>query len=203
MKLEREISKIRSIARDIPFICKIEADENLANIYGIILYTEANPYVLKVLGDEDLWNAIDEISGKRWTIFAVKPKRGRQVIIANDPIKMLSAIWKEPRDTKKVLKKLEITSSKELPLFVVFTSDIDGNVIKCVVRIKGYTKEAIYESIRLIVNTVTNTIEKITQENLKFNENVFREVAGSIDYYSFWERASYWLRLIERIKSWF
>lgn len=44
----------------------VEGDKNLSRIYGFILYTDCNPYVAKVLRDNDFWKALDSISGNNW-----------------------------------------------------------------------------------------------------------------------------------------
>ena len=51
----------------------VEGDKNLSRIFGFILYTEKDPYVAKVLRDEDFWKSLDGISGDNWPIFAVRP----------------------------------------------------------------------------------------------------------------------------------
>ena len=53
----------------------VKGDKTLSRIYGFILYTDKDPYVAKVLRDEDFWNALDSISGANWPIFSVRPLR--------------------------------------------------------------------------------------------------------------------------------
>lgn len=45
---------------------------NTSRLYGFILYTDSDPYVKKVLRDDDFWDALDEKSGQNWPIFAAK-----------------------------------------------------------------------------------------------------------------------------------
>ena len=56
----------------------VECSPNLSRIYGFILYTEQDPYVAKVLRDDDFWKSLDSISGANWPIFAARPlKKGQ------------------------------------------------------------------------------------------------------------------------------
>lgn len=41
----------------------VKGDKTLSRIYGFILYTDQDPYVVKVLRDEDFWNALNSLSG--------------------------------------------------------------------------------------------------------------------------------------------
>ena len=54
-------------------IWSIMKADNVPNICGCIMYTVANPNIIKVLRDTDYWQCFDFISNK-WPIFALKPK---------------------------------------------------------------------------------------------------------------------------------
>ena len=43
------------------------------DVFAVILFTEADPFLVKVLRDSDLWEALDEVSGPRWVVFAIRP----------------------------------------------------------------------------------------------------------------------------------
>ena len=43
-----------------------------ANIFGLIAYSERNPYVVKVLRDKDFWNSLNTRT-EGWILYAVKP----------------------------------------------------------------------------------------------------------------------------------
>lgn len=92
--------------------------------FGIILYTEENPNIVKLLRDEDNWNALDSISGEKFNIFAIKPKKGEMSFPkeSNTNLMMLlTPIWKEPSANKDLLEVFEIPSTEKLPIFIVFT----------------------------------------------------------------------------------
>ena len=53
--------------------------EDIHNVFGIILYSNKNPLVKKVLRDKDYWQSLDAISGPRWPVLAMCPPPGRYI----------------------------------------------------------------------------------------------------------------------------
>ena len=91
--------------------------------FGIIIYTDENPNIKKMLRDNDYWKALDKVSSKDFIIFSVKPKKG-SMEYPNYPkgtLGMMVPIWKEPNDNEELLELFQIKSTKELPLFFIFT----------------------------------------------------------------------------------
>ena len=77
---------------------------NRTLIYGFIMYTSAHPYITKVLRDDDFWNALDEISGENWPIFAIRPLTKGSYGFPNVPpgyVGFMKMEWKEPNENKK------------------------------------------------------------------------------------------------------
>lgn len=91
--------------------------------FGFIIYTEENPNIIKLLKDDDYWNALDKASGEKFYIFTVKPTQGTREYpsMNNGMMGMMVKIWKEPKDNHKLLEVFEIKSTEELPLFFIFT----------------------------------------------------------------------------------
>ena len=58
--------------------------DGLADIFGLILYTDENANLKKVLRDKDYWDSFDETSGKKWAVFSVRPIKG-SVELPNPP----------------------------------------------------------------------------------------------------------------------
>lgn len=156
----------------------VENDKNLSRIYGFILYTESDPYVVKVLRDTDFWNSLNSISGDNWPIFAVRPlQKGYMKIPEGQPgsIIFLVSTWHEPNENRHIIQDFGFEDSKELPLFVAFMWDDEDNLHKISVPIQGYDVDSVYNSLRFIVKTITDVENKILPEN-KRSVNVFREV---------------------------
>ena len=155
-----ENSKFRSI--------KEIAEKSESRICGIILYTEKDPLVIKVLNDDDLWNSLDEISGKRWPIFSIRPfKKGSY---KKKWFWEKEKKWVEPKENLKYLEKLGIDDSEIIKF------------IQC--PITGKNKYETYDSIKGIVETISKAEKNILPENRK-SEAVFREVKGSLEHMLF------------------
>ena len=103
-------------------ITKIIDNSNIKT-FGLILYTDENPNIVKLLRDEDNWKALSRASGEKFFIFSVKPKKGYMGFpdYPSETIGMMVPIWKEPNENHELFKHLNIKNSRELPLFVVFT----------------------------------------------------------------------------------
>ena len=54
-------------------ISEITADPGLANMIGVVAYSDAHPYYKAVFADPDLTLALNEISKRRWILFASVP----------------------------------------------------------------------------------------------------------------------------------
>ena len=104
----------------------VKGDKNLSCIYGFILYTEQDPYVAKVLRDDDFWVSLDSISGSNWPIFAVRPlAKGKTVVRGggSNGIGFMVQTWLEPKSNLSILKDFGLKDSCELPQFVAFMWD--------------------------------------------------------------------------------
>lgn len=161
----------------------VETDSNLSRIYGFILYTRADAFVVKVLQDDVFWNALDERSGSRWPVFAVRPlQKGNKVIRGGGKpgsISMLIPVWDEPQANIPILQELGLSDSEELPLFVVFMWDDSDILHKMSIPIKGDSIDSVYNSIDEIISTISRTEEKILPQ-YKATESVFREVSENL-----------------------
>ena len=100
-----------------------EKDPTVVKVFGSIIYSDRHPHIKKVLKDEDYWLALDNISGTRWAIFAVRTVEGRTELSGGGPkgsLGMMVQLWIEPSKNKQLMQYLEIEST-EKPLFVIFT----------------------------------------------------------------------------------
>lgn len=156
----------------------VEGDKNLSRIFGFILYTDKDPYVVKVLRDEDFWKSLDRIFGDNWPIFAVRPlQRGYYQCSGGGrggPSFMVQT-WFEPKDNLPIINDFGLDGTNELPLFVAFMWDDKDNLHEVTIPIVGNTKDEVYESLREIVEAITRVEAAILPE-YKRTENVFRNV---------------------------
>ncbi len=147
----------------------VKNDPNLSRIYGFILYTDADPFVAKVLRDVDYWNEFDHVSGRNWPIFAVRPLQQ-----GNNNIN-----WNEPEDNLLILRDFGLDDSQELPLFVLFMWDDDNHLQEITVPICGNNVEEVHKSLRDIIDVVSGVVKKASPEERR-SEKIFEDVDSEL-----------------------
>ena len=160
----------------------VKGDKNVSRIFGFILYTDKDPYVAKVLRDDDFWKSLDSISGDNWPIFAVRPMgKGYYQYSGGgkNSIGFMVQTWVEPKDNLTILHDFGIKGTNELPLFVAFMWDYNDNLHEVTIPIEGKNTDEVYESLREIVDAITR-VEAAIRPEYKQSENVFRNVESEL-----------------------
>ena len=163
-------------------------DCNLSRIYGFILYTDQDPYVAKVLRDDDYWNALDSISGANWPIFAVRPlTKGSYDFPSSTDLNSIGFMvktWNEPSRNIPVLHDFGLKDSENLPLFVAFMWDDNDELNQVAIPIKGFNVDEVYHSIEEIVKVITKA-EAAVLPQYKKTVNVFRNIVTELEALQF------------------
>lgn len=160
-------------------------DKQYSNIYGFIMYTSAHPYITKVLRDDDFWNALDEILGENWPIFAIRPLSKGYYGLPNfppDTIGYMVPEWKEPNENKKYLDFFSLKNSKDLPCFIAFKFNDDGTIEQVVYKLNNDSEQGAFESSKTIVELITHTENQILPE-YKHTDAVFNNVKKDVESY--------------------
>jgi len=170
----------------------------------VIVYTDAHAYTKKMLKDDDFWEALDEISGSRWIVFATRMVKGHYYIPPSPPgtFAMLRMVWKEPNENKELLSTFEMASTEKLPVVVVFAQDQEGQIYKNILSIDDSSEENAFKSIKEILSTVAVALENVTDENLQAGTNAFHAVSYSLKGHKEWQQIKKGISLAEKIKSW-
>lgn len=178
---------------DFVQLVKSNTSESKFKICGFILYTREHYTVVKAMRNDDFINALNKISGNKWYIFLSKPfEKGRYEDYGSSSnsnfIGMVVRIWSEPDNNEKLLEFFNIEDSKELPLFIVFRLREDNSVEQVIWKIDDKSEVSVYNSIKNIVNIVTDTFDNIDQnDNGVMPECVFREIKGNVDSKNLWK----------------
>lgn len=151
------------------------ANESPVRLCGFIVYSSRHPHVAKVLRDEDYWWELDDISGVNWPIFAIRP------VSPNGYYTRRDAMQYEANENA-VRACLEMEDS-ELPCFVCFIWDDQGNLKKISHRIDDRTLETTHTDLRNLVTRVADAINAIKPEYAQ-SENVFRNVKETVETYN-------------------
>lgn len=151
------------------------AKESPVRLCGFIVYSRKHPHVAKVLRDEDYWRELDAISGVNWPIFAVRPVSPNGYYTCRDAMQYEA-------NENAVRACLEMEDS-ELPCFVCFIWDDQGNLKKISHKIDDRTLETTHADLRNVVTRVADAINAIKPEYAQ-SENVFRNVKETIEAYN-------------------
>ena len=91
-------------------------------IFGLILFTEAQPEVARALADELYYAALDEISGSDVLVFATLLHPARRTYPQPPPglLPSMRPIWQEPKANEEIMGWFGIEDRDRLPLFVAF-----------------------------------------------------------------------------------
>lgn len=161
---------------------EIEAFENkpsIVKVFGAIVYSDRHPHIKKVLKDKDYWRALDEISGRRWAVFAARVVEGHTEIRGGggrpDMVSMMIRVWVEPTENKKLIEYLQIEST-EKPVFVIFTRLKTGKILKSVLSLDDSSSENAYNRLNKVIRDLTSAVEMIDSENIEDYESVFNAV---------------------------
>jgi hypothetical protein len=181
---------------------KRAAGEDAPALFGVILYTDRNAYVKKVLRDEDYWAALSSISGPRWAVFSVRARSGEweRVEIPQGGLGLFLPVWKEPEANRELLDLFELDDTRHLPALVIFL--VEGkNVERVVCSIRESTVEETYNSIGSLCATVSAAIDRASAGGAD-PTFIFTTVKRSMQKDNAWQRLRQGYRVIKEIREW-
>lgn len=165
----------------------VRGEKNLSRIYGFILYTEGDPFVIQMLRNRDYWNALNHKSGSNWPIFAVRPQNRESQRYEDDNrfsgmIRYMVPTSGEPKSNLSFLQEFGLEESDKLPLFVAFMWDDDDRLQQIKIPIRGDNDNSVYNSVAKIVEIITD-VEKHIPDEEKRTEKVFKKVKTELQKY--------------------
>lgn len=197
-----------------PLVEEYRGRGDLVDIFGVILYTDKNPNIKKVLRDKDYWKSLHDRSGERWAIFSVKPDNepssypegmlnGTWVNPKNQIVNfsqekglsqmslgivrgLMVPVWRNPEENKCLLEEFGVKSTENLPLFIVFTH-IDDEIVKREFRLKDGSISEALDSLEEPISLIANAIKNILPENLKNTNGVYAAISLAIDQHNKWK----------------
>ena len=189
------------------------------HVFGVIIYTEANPFLIKVLRDPHFWKALDKISGERWPVFAIRPYRGRRRRLPENDrplttIGLLVAItnwdepsknrWVEPSQNEHLLKEFGLDDTEALPLLLVFTELPSGEILQMQCPFaEGESEANCFVALKTVIQTVADAISQVTKENLGNSEEIFHLMKNALGQHMFLKKAKKVVSFAEWVKSLF
>lgn len=184
------------------FVEEYKSIDGVAHIFGVMLFTDQHPNTKKVLRDEDYWLSFHELTGDRFCVFSVKPRKGRHDFprMPKGYMGMMVPIWKEPRENKQLLETFEIESTEDLPLLLLF-SEVDDSFVKIELEIDDTSVETAYSSIKEQMEFVCDALAQIKEENLSNPEGLYAALSLHNDTRKKWQLVKSGLNIYSLIKG--
>ena len=91
-------------------------------------------------------------------------------------------IWREPCENTMLLNEFNLESTKDLPLFVIFTH-LGNEILQVQIKIDDSSIDKTYASIKEMIKVVSSAIKNIILENYKNPEGVFSALQLAINNY--------------------
>ena len=163
-----------------------------SNVFGVILFTQKHPNLRRVLHDRLYWDALDEVSGDRWQIFATVAAAGHwdgapdpqaTPTLPDGAIFQMQQVWKEPRENKELLADFQLDDTSDLPSLLVFGESSDGEFYRLTVRLDDGSIERAFASLKGAIGAVTTALEDVRPENFSNVEGVFAAIDLSVTSY--------------------
>ncbi|MGQ4878979.1 hypothetical protein ACOJCM_10470 [Billgrantia sp. LNSP4103-1] len=148
--------------------------DGVADFFGVILYTDEHPNIKKVLRDDDYWLSLHELTGDRFCVFSVRPRRGHYEwpSFPKGTMGMMVKIWKEPAENKKLIEAFELKDTAKLPILLLFTQ-VDNKYLKIELKLDDSTQECAFTSLREQLRFSCDSLAQVREENLKNPEGLF------------------------------
>lgn len=151
--------------KDLKFnVVKLQRDFAL---FGIILFNESHPHIVKLLKDNVYYKALDELSGSQLAIFATCLFEPTWDMPSRDDGKMyqMIPIKKEPKQNKKLFDWFEIKDSGSLPMFVLFNGK--GSELYFQKHPLNDTSiEEAWNSLKEVIEPIVNSIDENLDEEM-------------------------------------
>ena len=133
-----------------------------ANVFGFIAYSERNPYVAKVLRDNDFWMSLNART-EGWILYAIKP----------------DSSYFAGGNAEYINKCLGLTPD-EYPQLIILGIGSDRVMMQRNYPLSDKTVDDAYASIKKNIDIVTAAVEGIYPE-YKTSTHVHREVVNALD----------------------
>ena len=165
------------------------------------------PLFLRSFGIRIFWKSLDAASGKRWPIFAIRPKPGhsREKTTGGLPggQGFLTSVpwWDEPAENAQLLKEFGLETTKKLPMLLVFAQLPSGDLIQIQCPFLAKSEEGAYKSLKDILDKIEGAIAKVTADNVKNTQEIFNLIQSEIGQYALIQKAEKAISLGQWIKS--
>jgi hypothetical protein len=144
----------------------------IANAFGLVLYTDRHSNLAKVLNDDLHWRGFHDRTGPRWPVFALRrPAPAGAPAPARRSMSIFVEVPKEPNEIVEYFEHLGLGST-EHPWLVVFSITDADEALFHTVRLNDDTVPDALTSLRAALDAATTAIDDVRPENIKSAEGV-------------------------------
>lgn len=145
-----------------------KSNNEVAQMFGVVLYGDEHPNLIKVLCDERYWTAFNKITGEDFAVFSIRPAQGEHSSpkFPGGSMSMMVPIWVEPEENREIIELFELESTQNLPMLLLFT-EVNGAYLSIQLPIEESTVDIAYKSIREQLEFSCSAISGVRRENLK------------------------------------
>lgn len=141
-------------------VVQYRMDGSLADLFGLILYTDAHANIKKALRDEDYWKSFDNVSGPYLAVFSIRTPIHRRT--RDDDMGFMVSVLRDPGDNLTLLADLQLAPTQKLPGIVWLTRD-EGDLLRCIVPLNDRTEDAAYASIKESLVTAAEAVARVAE----------------------------------------
>lgn len=143
-------------------------------LFGILLFSETHPHVIKALKDTDYYSALNKITGKEVALFATMLFPGKYEYPSPPPgvHYNMAPIWKEPQQNKKIFPWFRIRDGRELPLLVIFGHE-GGDFYYQKFPVRGESPQDVFNSLNDVLSRISLSVQKAIDENGINKQKIF------------------------------
>jgi hypothetical protein len=151
-----------------------KSSHDVAEMFGVFLYMDEHPNIIKVLRDADCWRAFNKITGKDFAVFSIRPAQGEHSSpkFPGGSMSMMVPIWVEPEENREIIELFELESTQNLPMVLLFT-EVNGAYLSIQLPIKDSTFDMAYNSVREQLEFSVGAISGVKRENLNSPEGLY------------------------------
>lgn len=184
-------------------VAQYQSSPDVAQLFGVILYTDEHPNIKKVLRDQDYWDAFDTITGAEFAVFSIRPQQGQFRVpkMPGGAHSMMVPIWVEPRENREMLQLFELTDTRKLPMLLLFT-EVDGKYLSIQLPIEDTSLDKTPGAIKTELEFATQAVAGVRQENRGNTAGLYAAVSLHHDDRRKWRALKKGYEVLKLLKDW-
>lgn len=141
----------------------IEDFKDRYDIFTVLLFNETNPYMVKMMMDEQYYMALHKITNDNLILFSAVELEGKKVFNKSkrlDSFEYIHPIWEEPEKNKELYDWFDIKGHNDLPLLVVFRFVDHEEMQFTKYKLDNTSIEEAYGSLEKVLKKMTTKLVK-------------------------------------------